>query len=137
VDLSAPLVFVDRASIERLLLQLVLYSADTVRPPCGAIEIRIAAAYAGAEFVHLTVTGNGEGMDAEAIHAVARWLEAPHMTCVDVSSRLRMVHRIVRGHGGRMSVEALPNAATTLRVELPALAPCNSGRSPPLPEDEE
>jgi len=134
-----PPVFVDRASIERMLLQLVLHAAGTTRPPCGAVELGVARrAHSGVvtpsrtasaadpcsvEFVRLTVTDNGAGMDIATVHDVARWLEGPHWQAAGVSFRLRAVRRIVRGHGGQMSIEALPNGPTTVRIELPALGP--------------
>ena len=135
-----PPVFVDRASIERMLLQLVLHAAGTTRLPGGAVELGIAsrgydltalmptgalavAPPGSEEFVRLTVTDNGAGRDVATIHDVARWLEGPHWQAAGVDFRLRAVRRIVRGHGGQMSIEALPDGPTTVRVELPALGP--------------
>jgi signal transduction histidine kinase len=132
-----PPVFVDRASIERMLLQLVLHAAGTTQLPCGAVELGVASLAHGpgvvlpsdsalacpcsVEFVRLTVTDNGTGMDVATFHDVARWLEGPHWGSAGVSLRLRAIRRIVRDHGGQMSIDAFPNGPTTVRVELPAL----------------
>jgi signal transduction histidine kinase len=151
VDPSPLLVFVDRASIECLLLELVLHAATTVLPPYGAIEIRIAGfaehaprqgsfaslpcavavARGGADFVRLTVTNNGADMDVETTQHVAAWLEGPASTSAPVSYKLRVASRIVGAHGGRMSVEAPAHGSTTVRVELPALGPRGSTRQYP------
>jgi len=141
IDAGTSRVYVDRASIERMLLQLVLDAADRVRAPPGAIEICIVGisedlhgahissaaperkswARGTAKFVQLIVADNGAGSSAGAGHH--RWLEQPDPGSTVTSFRLRHVRDVVRDHGGRVFVDELPKDVTIVRVELPALSP--------------
>lgn len=150
VDPDAPLVFVDRASIERMLLHLVINAARAVRNPHGAVEIGVVGvsgehparhphrapvpatpgARAESEFVRLTVADNGEGMDAASLHDVMRWLREPKSAPASVGLGLRLVRGIVQAHAGHMSLEARPRGPTTVRIDIPALAQ-DGARDPP------
>jgi len=127
VDPDAPLVFVDRASIERMLLHLVINAARAVRQPHGAVEIGVIGI---ADFVRLTVADNGEGMDAASLYDVMRWLREPASAPASVGLGLRLVRGIVRAHAGRMSLDGKPRGPTTVRIDLPALAK-DGARDPP------
>jgi len=141
VDAGTSRVYVDRASIERMLLQLVLDAADRVRAPQGAIEICIvgigedphgahissvasggeSCARETAKFVQLIVADNGAGSPADA--DPHRWFEQPDSASTVTSFRLRHVRDVVRDHGGRVFVDELPKDVTIVRVELPAISP--------------
>jgi hypothetical protein len=139
------------------LLELVLHAAASVRPPYGVVEMGIAGfpehlprpgsfsslpcaaapARGGADFVRLTVTNNAADMDVDTTQHVALWLEGPASITAPASFRLTLATRIVRTHGGRMSVESPAQGSTTVRVELPALGPRSSAPNRSVPNDAE
>ncbi len=85
--------------------------------------------------VRLEVGDDGPGMPPAALahlfEPFARGTDAPGGYGVGLAT----VHRLVEGHGGTIAIETAPGRGTTVRIELPGVAPHGAGdgeRSPAL-----
>jgi signal transduction histidine kinase len=70
-------------------------------------------------FVRLTVADNGIGMDGATLGNLRQQIAEPagsHGAGVG----LRIVHRAVCAHGGRLQIDSQPGNGTTVRIDLPA-----------------
>jgi signal transduction histidine kinase len=125
MDEQAPPVEVDPAAMQRVLLELVLNASQAIRQPHGVIEIGVVG-MTGSNghshpFVRLTVADNGIGMDGASVGNLRQQLvEADPSHGVGLG--LRIVHRAVSAHGGRLLIDSQPGSGTTVRVDLPAVA---------------
>lgn len=140
-----PLVDTDVASIEQLVLNLVLNAAKSIPAGYGCIEISVTAREPGrwdraaavpaakGAGVRLTVRDNGVGMDEE----VAGRIFEPWYTSwghADGSGLgLSIVREIVKRHQGEIHIESSPGAGTAFHIDLPlSSAPNrNETKTPP------
>jgi len=108
-----PPIEADENQIEQLLMNLILNAAHASSEG-GVVTLRAARSRAG---VRLEVVDQGEGMDEETRR---RALE-PFFTTKARGTGLGLpiCRRIVETHGGTMSIESVPGAGTTVRIELP------------------
>ncbi len=135
-----PLVDTDAASIEQLVLNLVLNAARAIPAGYGCIEIsvtpresgraeRAAKLFAGGASggVRLTVRDNGVGMEP----AVAGRIFDPWYTSwrgVEGSGLgLSIVREIVKRHQGEIHVESAPGAGAAFHIDLPVSSAPNAG----------
>jgi signal transduction histidine kinase len=129
MDAHAPLVEVNAIAMDRVLMKLVQNASQAIRQPHGVIEIGVAGMirldYPGRRFVRLTVADNGIGMDSATLGNLRRQLLEPADSC-GAGLGLRIVHRAIRAHGGRLQIDSHPGHGTTVRIDLPA-APQRSG----------
>jgi signal transduction histidine kinase len=131
LDTRAPLVEVNSTAMQRALLKLVLNASQAIRQPGGVIEIGVAAVV-GADghsrpFVRLTVADNGIGMDGATLSNLRQQIAEPAGSH-GAGLGLRIVHRAVCAHGGRLQIDSQPGHGTTVRIDLPAASP-QSGAS--------
>lgn len=123
MDDHAPLVEANAAAIQRVLMKLVLNACQAIRQPHGVIEIGVAGMTdsdgRGCSFVRLTVADNGIGVDSATLEALLQQIAKPADTC-GPGIGLRIVHRAVCAHGGRLQIDSQPGAGTTIRIDLPA-----------------
>ena len=123
MDAHAPLVEVNSTSMQRVLLKLVQNASQAIRQPHGVIEIGVAGMTGpddpGREFVRLTVADNGVGMDGATVGHLRQQLLEPAGS-YDAGLGLRIVHRAVHAHGGRLQIDSQPGHGTTVRIDLPA-----------------
>ena len=129
--LGLPLVMVDRAQLELALVNLVVNARDAM-PDGGEIVIGAETCSRDGDprpFVCLTVTDEGEGMDAETL---ARATE-PFFTTKGVGKGtglgLSMVLGMVEQCGGHLGLESEPGKGTKARIWLPAAG--DAARPPP------
>jgi putative PEP-CTERM system histidine kinase len=109
-----PLVPVDAAQIQKVVVNLLLNARDALR---GRGEIRIETALRPGWAVIL-VADNGCGMSPDFL---ARQLFRPFQTTKKNGIGIGMFHSktIVEAHRGRIEVESAPGRGTTFRVLLP------------------
>ncbi len=104
-----------RQVLDNLIANAILYSR-----PDGHVEVVLAEADAG---VVLTVSDDGEGIDAEDVHEVFgrffRGQNARRRQIGGTGLGLSIVRTIVEAHGGVVSVESVAGEGTSVRVELP------------------
>jgi PAS domain S-box-containing protein len=126
----APILF-DPSQMEQILVNLVVNARDAVSGK-GDIVLETANAHvAGTErrahvdgepgnYVVLTVTDNGSGIDAETLPHIFE----PFFTTKEVGKGtglgLAMVYGIVKQHGGFIDVDSEPGRGTTFRLYVPA-----------------
>jgi signal transduction histidine kinase len=123
IDVLAPLVEINPTAIQRALLKLVLNAAEAIRQPHGVIEIGVAGVIGadgkGCPFVRLTVADNGIGMDVATVGNLLQQIAQP-ANSLGAGVGLRIVHRAVFAHGGRLQIDSQPGQGTTVRIDLPA-----------------
>jgi signal transduction histidine kinase len=129
MDAHAPLVEVNPVAMHRVLMKLVLNASQAIRQPDGVIGIGVAGMtssdYPSRPFVRLTVADNGIGMDSATVDNLRQRLLEP-ADSYGAGLGLRIVHRAIRAHGGRLQIDSHPGHGTTVRIDLPA-APQRSG----------
>jgi signal transduction histidine kinase len=123
MDTRAPLVEVDSTAMQRVLLKLVLNASQAIRHPDGVIEIGVAAVMGSdghsRPFVRLTVADNGIGMDGATLSNLRQQIAEPAES-LGAGVGLRIVHRAVCAHGGRLQIDSQAGHGTTVRIDLPA-----------------
>jgi signal transduction histidine kinase len=130
---NVPLVDTDPASIEQLVLNLVLNAAKALSTGYGAIEISVRARQFGRSEhaarlatggtrsgVRLTVRDNGVGMDPSQAGRIfdpwfTSWRESE-----GAGLGLAIVRDIVQRHHGEIHVETAPGAGAAFHIDLPA-----------------
>ena len=127
-----PLVDTDAASIEQLVLNLVLNAAKAIPAGYGCIEIsvqaresgrveRAAKLFAGSATsgVRITVRDNGVGMEPSV---TGRIFDAGYSSWRDREGNglgLSIVREIVKRHQGEIHVESAPGAGAAFHIDLP------------------
>ncbi len=109
----------DPTQIQQVMIHLCKNAADAVPDGNGRITVQLMDAGPGGG-VALVVRDNGEGMPQET---VARIFDPFFTTkAVDKGSGmgLAVVHGIVEGHGGTISVKSGPGEGTTVTVRFPS-----------------
>jgi signal transduction histidine kinase len=140
VDAHAPLVEVNSTAMQRVLLKLVENASQAIRQPHGVIEIGVAGMTgtegSGQAFVRLTVADNGIGMDGATVGNLRQQL-LERADSYGAGLGLRIVHRAVAAHGGRLQIDSHPGHGTTVRIDLPAasLSPGDHGSDAIRDED--
>jgi PAS domain S-box-containing protein len=117
-------VLIDRAELERVLLNLVA-NARKAMPRGGRLTMRTALSTAAepssAPRVRLTVVDTGAGMSED----VAKHVFEPFFTTDAESGTglgLSMAYGVVKGAGGEIAASSEPGVGTTIDIDLP-LAP--------------
>ncbi len=136
IDAGAPAVMTraDSGAIHQILMNLATNARDAM-PAGGKLLIAVGRTSIDADhvqqngwgevgdFVTLTVSDTGSGMDAET----QRHLFEPFFTTKPVGQGtglgMSMVYGLVRQHGGFLTVTTEPGQGTTVRVYVPAV-PC-------------
>ena len=108
-----PPVHVNGNQLIQIIMNLLLNAVDA-QPDGG--EIRVSASREG-QFVHLTVTDQGQGIPPEDVDRIFE----PFFTTKSTGTGLGLAvsHHIVRSFGGDIFVESTPGAGSTFTVRLP------------------
>jgi PAS domain S-box-containing protein len=131
-DADTPTVLADSTQIHQVLMNLCTNAWHALDGGLGRIDIRLDGVTLDAEaasadvslrpgrFARLSVTDNGSGMDAATIEHVFE----PFFTTKPVDQGtglgLSVVHGIMKGHGGAVTVTSRPEAGTTFCLYFPA-----------------
>jgi signal transduction histidine kinase/HAMP domain-containing protein len=127
---DVPMIHANAGQVHQVIVNLCTNAAQAIQNPRGHIRISLRRAdatqpnspprIATGEFVELSVTDDGVGMSPEVR---ARIFE-PFFTTKEVGKGsglgLSVVHGIVRGHGGEITLSTEPAKGTTFHVYLPA-----------------
>jgi signal transduction histidine kinase len=134
---DVPMIHANPGQVHQVIVNLCTNAAQAIRKSRGHIDVRLGRAdiaspvcpprVANGDFVEFTVTDDGDGMSDDVR---ARIFE-PFFTTKDVGQGsglgLSVVHGIVSGHGGEITLSTHEGAGSTFRVYLPA-APADARR---------
>ena len=137
LEIDLPLVRLDPGQLSQLLVNLVLNARDAM-PKGGTIEIasggtRGATLDDRQDFVLLTVTDTGEGMDEATRARIFEPFFTTKGTDRGTGLGLATVYGIVESTGGFIAVESTLGVGSTFRLSLPTAA---VAAAPHLPDDE-
>ncbi|HQM19820.1 MAG TPA: ATP-binding protein, partial [Deltaproteobacteria bacterium] len=118
--------------IQQIVMNLCRNAADAIEPHTGVIEVSLANAdlprelatpqMQAGEYVLLTVKDTGTGMTPEVMSHIFD----PFFTTKEVGMGsgmgLSVVHGIIKGHGGAVTVESRPGQGSVFSVYLPVTA---------------
>jgi two-component system cell cycle sensor histidine kinase PleC len=124
---SSPIVFGDRAAIEKI-LRILLANAVKFTPDAGRITVRARRVGQATNFY---VEDTGIGIPAEALRRIARPFEqrAPAL-CDGMKGSglgLAIARSLVELHGGSMRIRSTVGAGTVVLVHLPLPAEMDRG----------
>jgi signal transduction histidine kinase len=96
-------------------------------PAGGALRLGLERGSPG--LVSLSVADEGVGIPADRIDAIFQPFSSSFESGTGLG--LAIVHRIVSDSGGSIVVTSQPGKGTTMRVDLPAIAPAGDEARPP------
>ncbi len=135
MDESLPLIAGDPTQVEQVIANLVINSRDAM-PTGGNLTIETSAVTLDdnyvkghfgvkpGDYVRLTVSDSGEGMDAETIGRIFDPFFTTKEKTVASGLGLSTVYGIVKRHQGDIWVYSEVGHGTTIRVYFPALEKC-------------
>jgi signal transduction histidine kinase len=101
------------------MLQNILSNAVKYREPSRSLAVAITAERIG-NYVSLSITDNGIGMDAEtATHAFEPFFRAASSSAPGHGLGLSIIKRTVDALGGSITLTSTKNAGTTVTIKLP------------------
>lgn len=146
---SCPPVMADPTQMHQVIMNLCTNAYHAMRDSGGVLAVGLqplavtpALPYHGAEltpgeYVRLTVSDTGQGMDEDTLERVFE----PYFTTKRVGEGtglgLATVHGIIKAHHGHVIVSSAPNAGTTFEVCLPAAEIFEASPAAPDPENKE
>jgi len=115
IDPNLPAMYVDQEMLRNCLINLITNGAQAM--PHGGIITLGAGFDNDAKIFRLTFTDEGEGIKEEDIPKIAQ----PYFTTKEagIGLGLAITERIIKEHGGEMSVESVVGKGTTFIVTLP------------------
>ena len=136
-------VWADRGQLQQVLLNLCLNARDAM-PAGGRLSLRVARANgsrvrarcpeaAGAEYVELSVTDTGCGMNEQTRRRVFEPFFTTKVSGKGSGLGLSVVYGIAKAHGGSVDVESAEGRGTVFRLYLPlCLAPAAAAAPEPV-----
>lgn len=128
---DAPLVLADTTQVHQVLMNLCINAAQAMPERMGRIEISVqlkkmtadsvAAIPEGraGEYVVLSVSDNGAGMDEDTIGHIFEPFFTTKSKGEGTGLGLAVVHGIIRGHNGFVNVVSRKGEGTTISVYIP------------------
>ena len=141
-DPRTPEVAADSTQIHQIIMNLGANAAHAIGNRNGVVELRLTPFFADAEFAatvpnlregncaRLTVTDNGCGMDAATAERVFEPFFSTKGQGQGTGLGLSVVHGIVRGHDGAITVQSEPGQGTTFHLYFPAASAGGAEASP-------
>src|SRR6266571_168824 len=131
IDRHAGAVLVDPTQMQQVLINLCTNAAHAMREAGGVIEVRlepieiavdapaISPDLKAGAYVRLTVQDTGHGMEPEILERIFEPFFTTKSMGEGTGMGLAVVHGIVVGHGGAITVESTPGQGSTFAVYLP------------------
>jgi PAS domain S-box-containing protein len=131
IDRHAGSVLADPTQMQQVLINLCTNAAHAMREAGGVIEIclepfnmaadapAIAPDLKAGAYVRLTVQDTGHGMEPEILERIFEPFFTTKSMGEGTGMGLAVVHGIVVGHGGAITVESTPGQGSTFAVYLP------------------
>ena len=131
INTSSDIVNADPTQIHQVLMNLCTNAAHAMQEKGGILEVSLNERLPGSDavkefdksgahpYLELSVKDSGHGID----HSVIKYIFEPYFTTKKQGEGtglgLAVVHGIVKGHGGEITVESQLDKGTTFRVYLP------------------
>lgn len=131
IDENCGSVLVDANQIQHVILNICTNSVHSIDKPDGFIEISLSSLNVDSDFaskhtnlhegryVKISVEDNGHGIEKDTIDRIFE----PFFTTKEVGRGtglgLSMVHGIIKGYGGAITVESVVGKGTTFTIYLP------------------
>lgn len=115
---ETPMIEVDRVQIGRALAAVIENALQAVPPENGVIEIHAACDLPG-EYLVLTVTDNGCGMDEQTLRHACDPFFSRKAAGRRRGMGLAVALRFVESHGGRLRLDSREGAGTRVIIMLP------------------
>lgn len=119
IEAHLPQIYADPQQLQQILLNFSLNAVDAM--PKGGL-LTVGAVQDEGDGIIFTVTDTGIGIDADMMPRIFQ----PFFTSKKrrgLGLGLPICDRIVRSHGGKISVESRPGEGTTFRIHLPRIPP--------------
>jgi PAS domain S-box-containing protein len=122
LDPNLPVTWADPSQLQQVVLNLLVNAEHALAAISGPRRIEIGTSHEGDQIV-FSVSDNGPGIAPDQIDRIFN----PFFTTKPVGQGtglgLSISDGIVREHGGRITVDAIPGAGARFTVELPYVAP--------------
>jgi len=118
LDGGLPRMLGDATALEQVVINLILNARDAM-PTGGSLQIETSRAVAERDAIRLVVSDSGLGMSAELLERLGEsfFTTKPMGTGLGLSGS----YRIVREHGGTVSVHSEPGHGTTFTITFPTI----------------
>ena len=128
---NVPAVSADASQIHQVMMNLITNAAHATGDRVGLIEIRLDAVTVTADLLHasidlregfyarLTVSDDGCGMDQATVERIFEPFYTTKPAGQGTGLGLSVVHGIMRGHGGAVTVYSQPGKGTTFHLYFP------------------
>lgn len=116
-DPDLPPILASQDHLQSVWLNLLLNAIDSLDKTPG--EIKIATRRIGRE-IHISVRDNGKGIPPDRLTRIFEPFYTTKAAGRGTGLGLSVSHRIVKQHGGRISVESHPGTGSSFTVILPA-----------------
>ena len=143
---GVPAVFADRAQLETVLVNLAINARDALMPRGGAIEIsaaaenvdeRHAAKLAPGRYVRLSISDNGDGMDAETLRRATEPFFTTKEKGQGTGLGLAMAQGFCEQSGGAMAIASVLERGTRVTLWLPQAPAFSAVMQPVRPAEAE
>jgi len=118
-DNHLPVVSVNLAQIEQVLLNLITNAAQAMPQQRGKISIQLSRHGDSPCHLCITIADNGAGIDPDCIKSIFKPFWSTRKDAGGTGLGLAMVQRIIRWHHGHIDVESIPQQGTTFHLFLP------------------
>lgn len=127
-------ILADPTQIQQVLMNLCLNAAYAMQQNGGLLEVSLDTSEMNAEpYVRLMVRDNGKGIPEDALDRIFEPFFTTKTASEGTGMGLAVVHGIVTGHGGTITVDSSPGKGTTFEVYLPRLSQ-SAAAEPAMPD---
>ncbi|WP_027722319.1 hybrid sensor histidine kinase/response regulator [Maridesulfovibrio zosterae] len=127
---GAPLIMADPTQIHQVIMNLCTNSFQSLRGGGGRIEVSLTTVEVSDEqaqfmrvapgvYLRLEISDNGPGIPVEILDKIFDPFFTTKGKAEGTGLGLAVVHGLIKGHGGGISVNSTPNVKTTFEIYLP------------------
>lgn len=135
-------VMADHVQVNQVIMNLGANAAHAMRERGGVLEVSLDKIHLDAEeankyndlkpgsYLRLTVSDTGQGMTNQVKKRIFEPFFTTKKTGEGTGMGLSVVHGIVKGHGGDITVHSEPNRGTTFHILLPQIEETGKPKAP-------
>ena len=133
IEIGSDIVYADGTQIHQILMNLCTNAAHAMRNKSGIIEVSLVDVYLDSgkvrqysnlspgNYLRLTVKDTGHGIAPEIMNRIFEPYFTTKRHGEGTGMGLAVVHGIIKGHGGEITVDSKPGAGTAFHVLLPRI----------------